>query len=452
MSLYSLYGSKRANRKGKYGSKKIKNMKKIILVGLYLIISNFIVAQDTLTLEKAIEIALDNNYGIKISKNNVESMKNTAIPANANLLPRVDLSAGVSYSDNIIQAPTGETQQKATLTNTGISLSYTLFDGLANINNYKKLKEMVVASELQSKLQIEAAIYRLINAYYTAVINYKNQLVYADMLDISRQRYERAKLNKEYGKSSGLELLNAEVDYNNDSINYLNTINTYEESKRNLNKMMSREPATAFNIETKLLDFKLYKVEEIKNTAIENNVSYNLISNTLKQNELELKIAKAAYSPVLSFNTSYGYNQSVQDFGVQLDNPNASLTAGLTLRFNIFDGGRKRKQIKNAQITIDNTQLQLQDEKLQLFTDIENSFASYEHNIKVLKTNEANLKASKRNFERSKEYFELGQISSTQFREAQLNYSRAKVNITISRFSAKLSEVALVYLSGSILE
>jgi len=154
----------------------------------------------------------------------------------------------------------------------------------------------------------------------------------------------------------------------------------------------------------------------------------------------------------LSFNTSYGYNQSVQDFGVQLDNPNASLTAGLTLRFNIFDGGIKRKRVKNTKITIENTQLQLQNEKLQLFTDIENSFANYEHNVKVLKTNEDNLKASKRNFERSKEYFGLGQISSTQFREAQLNYSRAKVNITISRFSAKLSEVALVYLSGSILE
>jgi len=364
--------------------KKHKNMKKIILVGLYLIISNFIVAQDTLTLEKAIEITLDNNFGIKIYRNNVESMKNTAIPANAGLLPRIDLSAGVNYSDNIIQAPTGETQQKATLTNTGISLSYTLFDGLANINNYKKLKEMVVASELQAKLQIEASIYQLINAYYSAVIKYKNQLVFADMLDISRQRYERAKLNKEYGKSSGLELLNAEVDYNNDSINYLDAINTFNESKRNLNVMMSREPSTVFNIETKLLDFKLYSLEEVKNTAIENNV-----------------------------------------------NPNASLTAGLTLRFNIFDGGIKRKRVKNTKITIENTQFQLEDEKLQLFTDIENSFASYEHNVKVLKTNEANLKASQRNFERSKEYFGLGQISSTQFREAQLNYSRAKVNITI---------------------
>ncbi len=427
-------------------------MKKIILIGLYLMISNFLVAQDTLTLEKAIEITLDNNFGIKISENNLESMKNTAIPANANLLPSIDLSAGVNYSDNIIQTDAGETTQKATITNTGISLSYTVFNGRANINNYRKLKEMVLASELQSKLSIESAIYQLINAYYTSVINYENLLVYANMLDVSRRRYERAKVNKEYGKSTGLELLNSEVDYNNDSINYLNAINTLDKSKRNLNMLMSREPSIAFNTETKLIEFQLYGLQDVKDEAIENNVSYNLTANTLKQDELDLKIAKGAFSPVLLLNTSYGYNQSVEYFGLQLDNPNANLTAGLSLRFNVFDGGRKRKQVQNVKISIDNTQLHLKDEKLQLFTDIENSFANYEHNIRVLRTNEKNLKASKLNFNRSVEYYSLGQISSTQFREAQINYSRAKVNITISRYSAKLSEVALVYLSGNILD
>ena len=427
-------------------------MKKIILIGLYLMISNFLVAQDTLTLEKAIEITLDNNFGIKISENNLESMKNTAIPANANLLPSIDLSAGVNYSDNIIQTDAGETTQKATITNTGISLSYTVFNGRANINNYRKLKEMVLASELQSKLSIESAIYQLINAYYTSVINYENLLVYANMLDVSRRRYERAKVNKEYGKSTGLELLNSEVDYNNDSINYLNAINTLDKSKRNLNMLMSREPSIAFNTETKLIEFQLYGLQDVKDEAIENNVSYNLTANTLKQDELDLKIAKGAFLPVLLLNTSYGYNQSVEYFGLQLDNPNANLTAGLSLRFNVFDGGRKRKQVQNVKISIDNTQLHLKDEKLQLFTDIENSFANYEHNIRVLRTNEKNLKASKLNFNRSVEYYSLGQISSTQFREAQINYSRAKVNITISRYSAKLSEVALVYLSGNILD
>ncbi len=127
-------------------------------------------------------------------------------------------------------------------------------------------------------------------------------------------------------------------------------------------------------------------------------------------------------------------------------------STGLTLSFNIFDGGRKKAQKQNAIISIDNTKMQLEYEKLQLFTDIDNSYANYNHNLEVLATNEANLKASELNFERSKEYFGLGQINSTQFREAQLNYSRAKVNISISRFSAKLSEVNLVYLSGNILE
>ena len=427
-------------------------MRTIIISITILIASITVYSQEKLKLDSAIQICLENNYGIKISENNVESMKNNAIPANAGLMPRIDISAGVNYNDNTTQTDVGEIQQKTTLKNTGISLSYTLFDGLSNINNYKKLKEIVKASEYQNNITIEATIYRLINYYYSAIINYENLNINKDMLEISRERYEKAKVNKEFGKSNGLALLNAEVDYNNDSINYLNAKNSYTESKRNLNSVLSREPEFDFDIISNIPEFKRYDINQLKEEIFKNNVSYKLIENTLTQSEFELKILKGNFMPVLSFNTSYGYNHSVKDFGFQMDNPNASFSTGLTLSFNVFDGGRKRKQVQNAKIAIENNNFKLQDEKIQLLTEMENSYANYTHNLEILETNETNLKATELNFLRSKEYYNLGQISSTQFREAQLNYSRAKVNIVISKISAKLSEVVLIYLSGNILK
>ncbi len=428
-------------------------MKKLILIIILFLLSGITVsAQEILSLEKAISVCLENNYDIQIAENNVKRYKNSASASNAGLIPRLDLSAGVNYTDNTTKTGTGEMTKKTTATSAGISLSYTLFDGLANINNYAKLKELVKGGELTARQQMEAAVYQLINSYYSAVINLENMKVYSEMLEISRERYEKVKLNMEYGKATGLDLLNAEVDHNRDSINFLDSRNSYLESKRNITRALAMKPDYKFDVIPDIPSFRQYEFDEIMKEMLSENSSYNYIKNNIKRNELDLKIAKGSYYPTLNLSSTYGYNQSAADFGVSMNDPNSSFSAGLTLSFNLFDGDQKSIKEQNSRIAIENSKLQLENERLQLATDLKNYFSDYTHNLDILRTNETSLKAAEQNFLRSKEYYELGQITSTQFREAQVNYSQARVNITISKISAKLSEVSLIYLTGNILE
>ncbi len=427
-------------------------MKKTILIILFFLSGISVSAQEVLSLEKAISVCLENNYDIQIAENDVKTYKNSASASNAGLIPRLDLSAGVNYADNTTKAGTRDVTSRTTTTNAGISLSYTLFDGLANINNYAKLKELVKGGELTARQQIESTIYQLVNSYYSAVINLENMKVYSEMLEISRERYDKVKLNMEYGKATGLDLLNAEVDYNRDSINFLDSRNSYLESKRNITRALAMKPDYKFDVIPDIPSFGEYEFDELMKEMLSENSSYNFIKNNIKRNELDLKIAKGSYYPTLNLSSTYGYNQSATDFGVSMNDPNSSFSAGLTLSFNLFDGGQKSIKAQNSRIAIENSKLQLENEKLQLATDLKNYFSDYTHNLDILRTNETSLKAAEQNFLRSKEYYELGQITSTQFREAQVNYSQARVNITISKISAKLSEVSLIYLTGNILK
>ena len=55
------------------------------------------------------------------------------------------------------------------------------------------------------------------------------------------------------------------------------------------------------------------------------------------------------------------------------------------------------------------------------------------------------------NFNRTQEKFKIGQVNSIEFRQAQLNLLNAELNRNQAKFSAKLSELQLLQISGDLL-
>ena len=74
------------------------NIKILIATVLIVMSINTINAQELLTKDEAIQTALENNYGVKIAKNNVEVAKNNAEILNSGYLPTVTGTAGATYN------------------------------------------------------------------------------------------------------------------------------------------------------------------------------------------------------------------------------------------------------------------------------------------------------------------------------------------------------------------
>ncbi|MBI9034220.1 MAG: TolC family protein [Bacteroidales bacterium] len=427
-------------------------MKKTLLYITTVLLSFSGFAQEKLDVDQAVALALENNHGIIMAKNTADISANNATVGNAGLLPRLDFNTGINYNNNTLQIPAGEENQESTMTNAGLNLSYTLFDGMASYYTYDKLKVIQDGGALQARYNIENTVSQVISVYYQlAEINESNKLS-REMLDISSDRLQRAVEQKKYGKATSLEVLNAQVDYNNDSINYINSSMMLEEVKRSLNVMLGREPSFAFEIEAAVVDFSVFNLQQIKEEAIRSNTSYLLSQNNIETSEIDLKLAKSSYSPRLSLNSSYGYNQTVSGLDVAFNEPNTGFSTGITLSYSLFDGNRKLIQKQNALISLDNARLKEDQQQLELTKAVENAFANYQNSLAVLEAEQFNLQSAQMNFEVSKEYFQLGQITSTRFREAQLNLQRAKNNISSAKYAAKINETEIVKLSGNLIQ
>lgn len=415
-------------------------------------------AQNILTKKQALEIALENNYGVKIASNNVEIAKNNSSVYNTGYLPTVISSAGANYNNSNQEI---ERQDGTTTTvngaetksfNASIGLNYTIFDGLGRKYNYKQLKESYNLTELQARETIENMYLQLFSVYFQIARLSENTNNLNEALKISKQRLERAQYQYEYGQSTKLELLNAEVDVNNDSINFINSKQEYFNVKRDLNIVLGSQQDLSYEVETDVDFISLITFEELFNKAIDNNVLLKQFEKNIAISEFNLKLNKSGYLPTAGLTTSYGWNKSINPPTSFLAGSNSTgLNAGINLSWNLFDGGSTKTRVANAKIALENQQI-LKEQQLEILkNNLNNVYDSYQNALFVLQAQEKNVLTNQNNFERTQERYKLGQITSIEFRQAQINLLNSKTAYSNSKFDTKLLELELLQLSGELL-
>ncbi|WP_372938444.1 TolC family protein [Seonamhaeicola sp.] len=431
---------------------------KISLLSL-LFISTSLVAQEIITPEKAVSLALEHNYGIKVAKSNVEIAKNNASILNSGYLPTVTGNAGASITkqDSEGELASGETRiangAETRSYNASINLNYTLFDGFGRAYNYKQLKETKDLTELQTRETIENTILQLFSVYYSVAEQEENTQAIQQTLEISKERLIRAQYQFNYGQSTKLEVLNAEVDINNDSINVMNAKQALINFKRDLNLVLGNSLTTNFSIDTKITFKELLNKEALLEKAKQYNNSLLQLNKNIEINKLVVKSEKSAYLPSIGLTGSYGWNESTNNspLAFTLQNTSSGVSGGLNLTWNLFDGGSTITNVKNAKINLEIQNTQKEELLITLERDFNNAWDDYQNKLNIYRLQETNIETSQNNFDRTQEKFKLGQATSIEFRQAQINLLNAELTKNQAKYSAKLAELALLKISGEIL-
>ncbi|WP_367890062.1 TolC family protein [Polaribacter pectinis] len=415
-------------------------------------------SQEILTKKEALAITLENNFGIKIANNNIEVSKNNTSIYNTGFLPTASISSGVNYrrdNQTINRQDGTSTSVDGAVTksyNASLNVNYTIFDGLGRKYNYQQLKETYNLTELQAKETIENTYLQLFTTYFQIARLSENTSNLKEALTISKSRLERAKYQYEYGQSTRLELLNAEVDVNNDSITLINANQQLSNAKRGLNIVLGVEKEVNYVVETDVDFIEMMNFSELQQKTIANNTTLKQNQKNIAISEFNIKINKANYLPTLGLNTSYGWNKSENPATSFLAGSTSNgLNAGLSLSWNLFDGGSTKTRVANAKIALENQQILLEQQKVTIENNLKNTWENYNNQLFILKAQEKNVQTTQNNFDRTQERYKLGQVTSIEFRQAQINLINSKTAFNNAKFDAKLIELQLLQLSGDIL-
>jgi outer membrane protein TolC len=439
----------------------MKHTSYISLLILFFVQASHLYAQDQDILSKsdAVSIALENNFDIRAANNDLAIAKNNSEITNSGYLPNISGIAGTNTAranSNLTFLNGNDTTINAATSsgsNASVNLDYTVFNGFGRKYNYKKLQENYNLSEIQARVVIENTLTNLFNSYYEIARLSQNELNQKETLSISKERWTRAKYSFEFGQNSQLDILNAEVDYNTDSISFLTIVQQLRNEKRNLNLLMGRDINLDFTIDTLLVFEENLTYEEMALQLNQQNATLALQQGGLKNATFDMKVANSALIPSIGVNSSYGWNNNQFAPGNFLsERTSTALNLGATLTWNIFDGGISNTRRQNSRLQYENQKILLEQTQLDLERQLRNAWTVYETALFVMIAEGKNNQTNQRNFDRSKEQYELGGINSIDFRQAQLNLLNAKLNYNQAKYSAKNAELALKRLSGTLLK
>lgn len=419
----------------------------ITLICLLLLFGSAWSAEKVLTFEEAVALAMERNPRIAAARNDAEIAGNNAHIGNAGLLPRLDFTGSANYTGS---DPPSAPETETSITSARLSASYTLFNGLGNIYGYRQLKTEEKISILSAREQIENIIIQVSYAYYGAAEALENLRVSRELLEISRERLERVRNRTEFGQAGTVDILAARVDYNTDTVIVVKAQFAWEEAMRNLNSLLNREVETQFQVDPEVELAQLRPLGVMREKALKENSSYRQAVESVESASLGHKIARSEFMPQLDLSTSYGWDRYSDGLDFNLNDPTVGWGIQATLSFNIFNGFRRWTDVRNAAIRVRSRQLLENQALLELDRELVNAYKSYSNSRTVLQLEENNLESARVNFERTRDLYDLGRVTSTQFREAQLNLTRAETNVISATYTAKLDEIELTRITGEL--
>jgi outer membrane protein len=413
-------------------------------------------AQDLLTVEDAVSIALKNNYDIKLSANDLAIDEQNISLANAGLLPNVygsfSQNNNIQYSKQV--RTDGTVQERNNARNNslqyGVNVGWTIFDGFKMFARYDQLKTLKKLGETELKLTVLNRVGDVMSTYFNIVQQQQLLKALDTAIVISTQRVTTADNRFKIGKAAKLEVLNAQVDLNTDQSNFLRQAEQYENTKTYLNELMARDLLTKFIVVDSVTADSKLKLADLLSLAGTQSPQIQIALINKRVAELNLKQVRSARYPQIDVTTGYLFNSSENSLGFARTNDSRGLNYGVSATVNIFDGFLQRRNETIAKVQIESNDLLIKQQTQNINSQLISSYQTYMTNLDLVALEAKNVEIAKQNLDITMEKYRIGTITTLEVRTAQLNYVNAVTRSSTAQYNAKISEVTLRQLAGNL--
>jgi outer membrane protein len=414
-----------------------------------------VILSDTLSLENAIRIGLERNYGILIARNLSEIASLNKNRGSAGFFPSLDVTGGfnggredVIITEDGIEEPSVRTISSAV--NADAALSWTVFDGMKMFATYNKLSQLEELGSVRARIEIENTVQDIVTAYYNIVRIAKQLTVLQNTVEISEERYRIADTKRQLGSGSEYELLLARTDLNSDRAAVIREEVALSDARLRLIRILDLDINANVKVDPEIRLMESLIPERIYEGILERNSTLEAVQIQSRIARLERQELVRGRLPSVELNAGYNINNRETENTIRRLQESEGIRYGVTVRVPIFDGFNLNRQLQAARIYEKNATLNEAEQLKFLQTIAVAEVKNYENTRKVVDIERENLELANQTLEIALERFYLGTITSLELRESQRTLINTETRLITAQFEAKISETELLRLMGQL--
>jgi outer membrane protein len=451
-------------------------------------------AQNTISLQEAIQTAVKNNIAVRQNDLRVQAATVDFQQAKTNLLPTVNgnISHGMNRGRSIDPFTNAYVDQQISYASYGLGSSVVLFNGASLQNSIKQNAYALDASKMDLQQAKDNLTLNVLLAYLQVLNNEEIVALSKGQVTVSREQVTRLeKLNREGAISPPL-LYDLTGELKANELSVITAKNALESSKLALAQLMNIPYNADLRLERVNVDEMLAQYAaspaEVYQKAVHQLAMVKASELRTKSAEAAWRVAKGERYPVLFLNGSLNSNYSsiaARDillnatetptadyvllngskvpviarrnnyasekisYGSQLKN-NVFSNVAVGVRIPIFNGFVTRNRIRLASIAVKNSELAEENTRQQLRQEVDQAYINMNTGWERYKILQDQVAAYAASFRAAEVRFNAGAGTSIDYLVAKNNLDRASINLLIAKYDFVLRKKILDYYEGGL--
>ncbi len=384
---------------------------------------------ETLSLDEAIKIALENNPDLKASGASVDIMRARVRGAQSNYYPQVQFRFVLPFVEH----------------ESGIFADQLIWDFWRTPNLVKASKASLKSSEFDKEVTREDVILNTKVAYYTALAQKRIVEAMEKMVAQNEKILEQTEGFFKVGRSSKLDVTKANVNLGNAKLNLITAKNNMETAKINLARMMGIKGDFNYELED-MLEYK--KVDVNLDSAISKALDLNPQLKSLRAKEVaskaELSASKDALYPTVFGRVAYRFA------GAGATGPD--FIAGAGIRLFLFQGFSRLSEVNESRAKLEHSEAEIESLEEDIRSEVKQSYMNLkfaEESVEVTGTSEM---SAEENLQLAQERYRLGTGSAVELSEAQALLASTSANHIEAIYNYKIAVAKLERAIGEKIE
>jgi outer membrane protein len=410
----------------------------VICVGLLAVAA--VNAQETLSLDDALRLALQNNGMARAALAEIDAADARLAAARANLYPSIDLSSSTTRTRIEGGGAIADTTQRQN----GFGLEWLLLDNGQRELRIRQSSRTAEATRQSTRDTLRRVLFQTARAYYE-VLRRKELLQVADTaVRRAETLLEVAKAQAEVGTAPQKDVLQAEADLANARVQQIQARNALRLAETDLKRLIgwdAQKPLPALTVpDAPPSPDPTLSVEQLWQRA-------RLQRPDLRDAELRLQISRLGLDAA-RLNSLLRLQISARGFREYEPNSRTQGSLSIVASYPLFDGGLTRANLREAEASLQSAQFRLQQAERDAYAEVESALLSIREAFERLEASKIAVAAAQRNYDAAQESLREGVGTIVEVLTAQLALITAETNLVQATYDAAVAELQLRLATG----